>query len=253
MKRIWAILLSIAIMMSLTVTAFAATRAVNATNMDMVVSKTELQGKDTLTITLSNSKPVKFDTMTFHIDFDTTKLTCKSVDYTLNDAALSAKQETSPYVGHSTVAEANSTGTAGFYYCKIGTTEGEGVSVAAKGQLVATITFEVKEGIADNATYTVNLTEDSDGYNYFKGIDKSQVLTFKSASAVLVGDVDGNGKVNNKDLTALARYLAKWTGYESINMTNADTTGEGKVNNKDLTTLARYLAKWSGYETLPVA
>lgn len=241
MKRIWAILLSIAIMMSLTVTAFAATRALSEPNMDMVVSKTELQGKDTLTITLSNSKPVKFDTMTFHIDFDTTKLTCKSVDYTLNDAALAAKQETSPYVGHSTVAEANSTGTAGFYYCKIGTTEGEGVSVAAKGQLVATITFEVKEGIADNETYTVNLTEDSDGYNYFKGIDKSETLTFMGASAGLLGDVNLDGSVDATDIAAIRDYILGRTTLTAEQLKNGDVDKNGSVDGSDIAMIRDYV------------
>lgn len=244
MKRIWAILLSIAIMMSLTVTAFAATRALKEPNMDMVVSKTVLQGKDTLKITLSNSKEVKFDTMTFHIDFDTTKLTCTGVDYKLGSTALAAKQLTSPYVGHSEVAEANSTGTAGFYYCKIDTTEGVGMTVA-EGQLVATITFEVKEGIADNETYTVNLTEDSDGYNYYKGIDKSQVLTFKSASAVLVGDVNYSGDVTGADAQEVLRYAAGLGSTYSTKpdfKARADVNGSGDITGADAQEILRYAA-----------
>lgn len=241
MKRIWAILLSIAIMMSLTVTAFAATRALNEPNMDMVVSKTELQGKDILTITLSNSKTVKFDTMTFHINFDTAKLTCTAVDYTLNGAALAAKRETSPYVGHSTVTEANSTGTAGFYYCQIGTTEGEGKTVADEGQLVATITFEVKEGIADNETYTVNLTEDSDGYNYFKGIDKSETLTFKGASAGLLGDVNLDGSVDATDIAAIRDYILGRTTLTAEQLKNGDVDKNGSVDGSDIAMIRDYV------------
>lgn len=72
---------------------------------------------------------------------------------------------------------------------------------------------------------------------------------------VLYGDVNGDGKVTNKDRTALARYLAKWTEYtngtKTIDLVAADVNGDGKVTNKDRTKLARYLAKWVGYDTLP--
>lgn len=32
----------------------------------------------------------------------------------------------------------------------------------------------------------------------------------------LYGDVNLDGKVDNKDATLLGRYLAKWEGYESL-------------------------------------
>lgn len=56
---------------------------------------------------------------------------------------------------------------------------------------------------------------------------------------VLSGDVDGNGKVNNRDLGMLQRYLNGW-GVE-INEAATDMTGDGKVNNRDLGMLQRLL------------
>ena len=72
-------------------------------------------------------------------------------------------------------------------------------------------------------------------------------------TTILYGDVNGDGKVNTKDDAALARYLAKWTGYDdtTVNTEAADVNGDGKVNAKDNAVLARYLAKWTGYDTLP--
>jgi hypothetical protein len=72
-------------------------------------------------------------------------------------------------------------------------------------------------------------------------------------SDVLVGDVNGDGKVNAFDRTALARYLAKWEGYtaDTVNLAAADVNADGKVNAFDRTTLARYLAKWEDYKELP--
>ena len=54
------------------------------------------------------------------------------------------------------------------------------------------------------------------------------------------GDINGDGKVNNKDLTALAKYLAGFDG--SYIEYNLDTNGDGRINNRDLTRLAQYLA-----------
>ena len=57
------------------------------------------------------------------------------------------------------------------------------------------------------------------------------------------GDINDDGYVNNKDGTALLRYLANWT-LVSINEDALDTDGDGMVTNKDGTALLRYLAGW---------
>jgi hypothetical protein len=49
----------------------------------------------------------------------------------------------------------------------------------------------------------------------------------------------------------LTRYLAKWIGYENIDMTAADVNNDGDVNAKDRMILTRHIAKWQGYENLP--
>ena len=55
----------------------------------------------------------------------------------------------------------------------------------------------------------------------------------------LPGDINGDGKVNNKDATRLQKYL-KGDEVEVVEF-NLDVNGDGKVNNKDLTRLQRYL------------
>lgn len=87
-------------------------------------------------------------------------------------------------------------------------------------------------------------------------------VTFSGASATvtvtqektLFGDVDGNGLVNSKDRTLLARYLAGWQGYgqERVDMTAADVNADMAVDGKDRAILARYLTNWYGYGALPV-
>ncbi len=53
------------------------------------------------------------------------------------------------------------------------------------------------------------------------------------------GDVNGDGKANNKDVTRLKRYL-KFHDVEIVEAAG-DVNGDGKINNKDVTRLKRYL------------
>ena len=53
------------------------------------------------------------------------------------------------------------------------------------------------------------------------------------------GDVNGDGVVNNKDVTRLMRYLKDPT--MQVNAAALDVNGDGKVTNKDVTRLVRYL------------
>lgn len=69
---------------------------------------------------------------------------------------------------------------------------------------------------------------------------------------VLIGDVNGDGEVNNRDRAILTRYLADWDGYEEIDLVAADVNQDGEVNNRDRAILTRYLADWEGYEELPL-
>ena len=56
------------------------------------------------------------------------------------------------------------------------------------------------------------------------------------------GDVNGDGSVNNKDLTRLFQYLSDWP--VEVNEPALDINGDGRVNNKDLTRLFQYLSDW---------
>ena len=58
----------------------------------------------------------------------------------------------------------------------------------------------------------------------------------------ITGDINGDGKVNNKDLTRLFQYLSDWD--VDANEAALDINGDGKVNNKDLTRLFQFLSDW---------
>ena len=65
-----------------------------------------------------------------------------------------------------------------------------------------------------------------------------------NASAVLVGDANGDGKVNNKDVTTLFRYVS---GINTECFTeNCDVNGDRSVDNKDTVVLFRKLSGKTG-------
>ena len=80
--------------------------------------------------------------------------------------------------------------------------------------------------------------------NPFEVTDVTAKVTRSVAAkaAVVYGDVNGDGKVNNRDLGVLQQYL---NDYEiTIDLTAADVTHDGKVNNRDLGLLQQYLNDW---------
>lgn len=56
---------------------------------------------------------------------------------------------------------------------------------------------------------------------------------------VLLGDVDGNGRINNRDLGFVQQYLNDW-GNE-IDLLAADLDGNGRINNRDMGLLQQLL------------
>ena len=70
-------------------------------------------------------------------------------------------------------------------------------------------------------------------------IDPDQEVVTEATPDHVPGDINGDGKVNNKDVTRLQKYLS---GEEvDVNPAALDVNGDGKVNNKDLTRLQKYL------------
>ena len=96
---------------------------------------------------------------------------------------------------------------------------------------VATITFRANADITNNVSTNVELTYDPDDiYNIAEdNIDSEVVNGVVNVVAAVPGDINGDTKVNNKDVTRLLQYLAQW---------------DVKVNNKDVTRLMQYLAHW---------
>lgn len=56
------------------------------------------------------------------------------------------------------------------------------------------------------------------------------------------GDANGDGEVNQDDVTLIMQYAAGWK--VSVKKSAADVTGDGIVDGKDSTLLTQYLANW---------
>ena len=114
---------------------------------------------------------------------------------------------------------------------------------------IFTVTFKIKEGAAvgDSA---VSLVCNSASFYYdgemqdFTATVTSGKVTVKEKSPVLLGDVNLDGAIDAKDLTALARHTAKIEYItDSRALANADINQDGDVTASDLTKLARHIAK----------
>lgn len=64
----------------------------------------------------------------------------------------------------------------------------------------------------------------------------------ETGSGATPGDINGDSKVNSKDVTRLMQYLAHWD--VEVNEALLDVNGDDKVNSKDASRLMQYLAHW---------
>jgi hypothetical protein len=106
----------------------------------------------------------------------------------------------------------------------------------------------VREGYyldPEKTVVTVNGLPIDDWEFHGKGSDASlEAMIYFVYSLPVSGDVNLDGAVDARDLTALARHIANIETFPpgSQNMANADLTGDGNVSAPDLTKLARRVA-----------
>ena len=121
---------------------------------------------------------------------------------------------------------------------------------------IVTLVFQIKEE-AEEGSYPVAISYDADKDPIFDQDMNPVNFAIKNGkidvTTVLLGDVNGDGKVTAIDRACLARYLAGWEGYDADSLVLAamDVNADGKITALDRAVLARHLAGWDGYESLP--
>lgn len=97
-------------------------------------------------------------------------------------------------------------------------------------------------------TYTLKV-EKKGHAPFTKEITVGDSNVTEDVTVYLIGDVDGNGKVEQKDSMILSRYFAGWSGYETkiVSSAAADVDQDGELKLKDSMILSRYFAGWSEY------
>ena len=122
----------------------------------------------------------------------------------------------------------------------------DAINADSTADLLATLSFEILEGAAGSYAITLQFSCDDDMFNaadetvWFKDVAGSVTVVEKPTSKP--GDLNGDGKINNKDLGLLQQYLADWD--IAIDLDAADVNNDGKINNKDLGLVQQYLADW---------
>ncbi len=200
----------------------------------VAVSSVRGQVGNTVTIPISIENNPGIVSMTLEVEYDAEIFTLVAVnDTTLLSGAMHSDVYSSPY----TLTWENDTSKTNFYI----------------NGTVVELVFEISAD-AEPGDYVFSVNYPKDGIYDFDGTNIN--FTMKdgvcAVSEYILGDVNADGEVTNKDRLLLSRYLAKWSGYDisMLNFAAADINGDGEITNKDRLLLARHLAKWSGYENL---
>lgn len=162
--------------------------------------------------------------MKLQLTYDESILTLKGIRYGASMGGMSQQPETmdSPVLLNWYNGAANTTG----------------------DHVYATLVFAVKKEAPLGSTAITVTYDPEDVYS----VDYRNVSFATVAGEVAIlnhtpGDINGDGVVNNKDLSLLSRYLSGWKNL-NVNEAALDVNGDGKVNNKDMSLLFQYLSGW---------
>ena len=103
-------------------------------------------------------------------------------------------------------------------------------------------TEPVGHDTSENYKFTVQPTKTTDGLRVkicpiCNDVIESYEVRYYS------GDIDGNGKINSKDISACKKYIVSELGDDEVCIVSGDINNDGKVNTKDLSLLKRIVAQ----------
>lgn len=204
----------------------------------VAASGVEAMVGDTVEIAISLDNNPGIVAMTLTVEYDTEALTLLSVKDEGVFGAQSHKPEMeSPY----TLVWCNDTATENYMI--------EGA--------IATLKFLVNDGAEVGSSYPVSLSYSYKSYDIFdKDLNRIEFATVDGLvkiiedtdepdvppADVLLGDVNGDGSINGKDINELKRAVAGNLALEGDRYIAANVYIDDKINGMDVNNLARYLA-----------
>jgi len=202
---------------------------------ELTVSSVKSREGKTVDVTVSLSNNPGFSNLAIEIGYDSTALTLVGVsENTETGATFTAAEvlETQPF-------------NMSWNSVKNNTFNGE----------LVTLTFEISEN-APSGDYPITIDYykgvngdyvDGDDANYdenFAPVSLKYTNGAISVSRHTPGDINDDGKINEKDATLLLRCLAGWNLTEVVEEA-FDTNGDDAVDSNDTINLLRYLAGWN--------
>jgi uncharacterized repeat protein (TIGR02543 family) len=226
MTRKWRSVIAVLLAVVLLLSAIPIATASAASTMTITVSTKNAMAGQTVDIDVMITGNPGVAAISLDVDYDKTNLELQGFVY--NEEAL-AGASTTPY---------NASASVPCLFMVNGTQNING------DFRFATLTFKVKETAPNNIAAPITLSYDPDNiYDITEeNIDCTVINGAINIIACVPGDINGDEKVNSKDVSRLMQYHAHWD--VEVNEPALDTNGDGKLNSKDVTRLMQYLAHW---------
>jgi hypothetical protein len=103
------------------------------------------------------------------------------------------------------------------------------------GKYTVEVFVQASDNVTVTRTYTYNATtEDVTTPSIIVPTDPTP-----TKPDVLLGDVDGDGRVNVKDATYIQKHVVDYAGYENVDLAVGDVDGDGRISIKDATAIQK--------------
>ena len=192
----------------------------------LTVSSAPVRAGGTATVNVSVSENSLAEAIQFAVLYDSTKLELTNCE------AGAVIKNLSPVI--------NSTEEGVIYF------NWDSITSLTAGGSLLDLTFKVKADATGPAV--IEIPTDNAEYEFLfvngslEEIDIATVSGVLDISELLLGDVDGSGKVNIIDANMIRRHAAKLITLEEEQLLAADVNGDGKVNIIDANLIRRYVA-----------
>lgn len=205
--------------------AFYTASPVPGGSATLTVSSHETLPGETIQVTVSLKNNPGIASAILNVSFDTSILTLQAVEY--NTA-----------MGGQTVPPQSMNSPVTLYWVSP-------FADMSEDCVFATLTFKVSENAKEGDRSNIAVTYEAE--NVYNLAEENVTLDIVPGEITIIdyvpGDINGDGILNNKDVTRLMQYFAGWN--VTVNTPALDVNNDGSTNNKDVTRLMQYLAGWN--------